>query len=229
MVVGSGKVAEEARPVGRFDVIDVAGSGRLIFRQGDKESLTIKADDNVLPYITSTVDGNELHLGIRNNVSLQTHAPVVYTITARDLKAVRLSGSVDAKLDALSTDRLEVTLSGSGDVVASGRAANQKVEISGSGDYDGAACTGATGDVHISGSGHVVVNVSDHLDAHISGSGDIDYLGHPSVNTHVSGSGRVSGRSCSADERVSFGVDAPGQSSKLFSEGHYRVSGPTDS
>ncbi|HEY2588051.1 MAG TPA: hypothetical protein VGI81_20075, partial [Tepidisphaeraceae bacterium] len=50
VVMGSGKVAEEARPVARFDVIDVAGSGRLIFRQGDKESLTIKADDNVLPY-----------------------------------------------------------------------------------------------------------------------------------------------------------------------------------
>ena len=193
-VVGSGKVAEEARPVGRFDVIDVAGSGQLLFRQGDKESLTIKADDNVLPFITSSVDGNELHLGVRDNVSLQTHAPLMYIVTARDLKAVRLSGAVSAKLDSLATDRLEVTLSGSGDVAASGRAKDQRVEISGSGEYDGTACPGATGDVHISGSGHVVVNVSEHLDAHISGSGDIDYLGHPSVNTHVSGSGGVSAR-----------------------------------
>ncbi|HEY2585928.1 MAG TPA: DUF2807 domain-containing protein, partial [Tepidisphaeraceae bacterium] len=147
------------------------------------------------PYITSTVEGNALHLGFRNNVSLQTHAPIEYTVTARDLKAVRLSGSVDAKLDSLSTDRLEVAISGSGNVAASGRAASQKVEISGSGDFDGTACPGATGDVHISGSGHVVVNVSDHLDAHVSGSGDIEYMGHPSVNTHISGSGGVSGRS----------------------------------
>lgn len=195
MVVGSGKVAEEKRPVGQFDVIDLAGGGQLVFRQGDSESLTIKADDNVLPYITSTVQGGELHLGVRNNVSFQTHLPIVYTVTARNLKAIHLSGSGSAKLESLSTDRLEVRISGSGDVVASGRAGQQTVSISGSGRYNGAACQGATADVHISGSGNVTVNASDHLDAHVSGSGDIDYLGHPSVNTQISGSGRVSSKS----------------------------------
>lgn len=195
VVVGSGKAAEESRTVGRFDVIDVTGSGRLIFRQGDAESLTIKADDNVLPFITSAVNDHELHLGIRNNVSLQTRSAIVYTVTARELKAVHLSGSVSAKLDSLTTDRLAITISGSGDVVAAGKAKEQTIEISGSGSYDGSACSGARGEAHISGSGHVILNLNEHLDATVSGSGDIEYLGHPSVNTHISGSGRVSGRS----------------------------------
>lgn len=195
VVVGSGKVAEEKRPVGQFDAIDLSGSGQLVFRQGDSESLTIKADDNVLPYITSTVEGGKLHLGVRSNVSLQTHLPIAYTVTARNLKAVHLSGSGSAKLDSLSTDRLDVRITGSGDVVASGRAGHQTVSISGSGSYNGAACQGATAEVHISGSGNLTVNVSDHLDAHVSGSGDIDYLGHPTLNTDVSGSGRVFSKS----------------------------------
>lgn len=195
VVVGSGKAAEETRPVGQFDAIDLSRSGQLVFRQGDSESLTIKADDNVLPLLTSTVQGGELHLGVRNNVSLQTHLPIVYTVTARNLKAVHLSGSGSAKLDSLSADRLEVRISGSGDVAASGRVRQQTVSISGSGSYHGAACQGAAADVHISGSGNVIVNVSDHLDAHVSGSGDINYLGHPSVNTDINGSGRVSSKS----------------------------------
>jgi hypothetical protein len=195
VVVGSGKPAEEVRPVGRFDAIDIAGSGRLVFRQGDQESLKIEADDNVLPFIKSSVEGNELRLAFRNNVSLQARSLIVYTVTARDLKAVNLSGSVSAKLDSLSTDRLEIEISGSGDVAATGRAKDQRIEISGSGDYDGTACPGATGDVRISGSGHVVVNVSEHLDASVSGSGDVEYLGHPAVTAHVSGSGGVSRRS----------------------------------
>ncbi|HXE55019.1 MAG TPA: head GIN domain-containing protein [Tepidisphaeraceae bacterium] len=195
VVVGSGKASEESRAVGRFDVISIGGSGRLIFRQGDEESLKIKADDNVLQYLTSSVEGNELRLGVRGNTSLQTHSPIVYTVTARDLKAVHLSGSVAAQLDSVSTDRLEVSISGTGNVVVTGRAKQQTVDISGSGDYDGAACPGATGEVHISGTGHVIVNVSGHLDAHISGSGDVDYLGHPSVSSHVSGTGHISSRS----------------------------------
>lgn len=195
MLVGSGTAAEETRPVGQFDAIELSGSGQLIFRQGDKESLSIKADDNLLPYLTSTMEGGTLHLGVRNNVLIQTHLPIVYTVTARNLKAVHLSGSGSAKLDSLSTDRLEIDVTGSGDVVASGRAGHQTISISGSGSYNGAACQGTTGEVHISGSGNVTVNVSDQLDAHVSGSGDIEYLGHPSVNTHISGSGHVSAKS----------------------------------
>lgn len=194
-IVGSGKVAEETRPVGPFDAIELGGSGRLVFRQADEDSLKIKADDNVLPFITATVEGQTLHLGIRDNVSIETHSPIVYVVTAKALSAVRVSGSGSARLESLSTERLEVRISGSGAVVASGRAEHQNVDISGSGDYDGKSCAGAIGDVHISGSGRAVVNVSEHLEAHVSGSGDIHYLGHPSVNSVVSGSGRVSGRS----------------------------------
>lgn len=194
-IIGSGKVAEEARPVGPFDAIELGGSGRLIFRQGDEDSLKIKADDNVLPLITANVEGSTLHLGIRDNVSIETHSSIVYTVTAKTLKALRVSGSGSAKLESLSTERLDVRISGSGAVAASGRAEHQNVDISGSGDFDGKACVGAEADVRISGSGRAVVNVSERLDAHVSGSGDVDYVGHPSVNSVVSGSGRVSGRS----------------------------------
>jgi hypothetical protein len=104
-----------------FDAIDLGGSGQLIFRQGEEDSLKIKADHNVLPLITATVEGSTLHLAIRDNVSLETHSPIVYTVTAKTLKALRVSGSGSAKLESNSTERLDVRISGSGAVVASGR------------------------------------------------------------------------------------------------------------
>ena len=73
----------------------------------------------------------------------------------------------------------------------SGRAQEQDVSISGSGEYNGEALTSRSARVNVSGSGDVVVNASDALDAQVSGSGNVRYVGNPSVTEKVSGSGSV--------------------------------------
>ncbi len=52
-IQGSGDVITESRDVSGFDSVSLTGIGRVIITQGDKESLTIEADDNLLEYITS--------------------------------------------------------------------------------------------------------------------------------------------------------------------------------
>ncbi len=49
-------------------------------------------------------------------------------------------------------------------------------------------------DLHVSGSGEVVVAVSDELMIDISGSGSVTYIGDPKVEQEISGSGKVVGR-----------------------------------
>ncbi|MDH5373214.1 MAG: DUF2807 domain-containing protein, partial [Acidimicrobiia bacterium] len=92
------------------------------------------------------------------------------------------------------TDTFEVDISGSGNVTPEGTSGHLDVTISGSGRFDGTDLESATGKVRVSGSGNVVVNVTDELEATISGSGDVKYIGDPNLDSSVSGSGDISSK-----------------------------------
>lgn len=209
-VPGSGHVISETRSVNGFDRVAIAGSGRLTIVQGTEESLTIQADDNLLPLIETKVSGGTLSIGPRE-VNLQPSSPILYQLKLKNLRALQLSGSLHAQCDQLATDRLSVQvsgsgkvmigkfeakqlegeLSGSGEILVAGRVDEQKLAVSGSGHYEGAELASSVTDAQISGSGSLTVWARDSLSAQVSGSGHIGYYGGPKVGSRVSGSGGV--------------------------------------
>ena len=50
-VRGSGSIIEEGREVGDFTGVALAGVGDLTIEVGERESLRIKAEDNLMPYL----------------------------------------------------------------------------------------------------------------------------------------------------------------------------------
>ena len=50
---GSGQLAAEARQVSGFTKVELTGVGELTIEQTGAESLTISAEDNLLPQLTS--------------------------------------------------------------------------------------------------------------------------------------------------------------------------------
>lgn len=190
-VVGSGHVASEARTVRDFDEVALSGSGTLSIVQTGEESLTIQADDNILPLLTSEVSGRRLTLGTRPNTSFTTRNPIVYRLTVRELRGLTVSGSGDATATGITTPAMSVRISGSGDVTLSGSAQQLEVSVTGSGAYHGADFASRTADVSVSGSGDARVNASERLEARVSGSGSVAYSGNPAVSRRVSGSGSV--------------------------------------
>jgi hypothetical protein len=209
-VKGSGHIISEERNVSQFDRVAVAGSGHLTIVQGDQESLTIEADDNLLPLIKSEVSGGLLKIG-PENVNLDPSKTIQYRLELKSLRELHLSGALEAEAQSLKTDRLllaisgsgniqipsleanslEVHVSGSGDLQLAGKVDRQTIDISGSGNYRAGDCQTQDTTVNVSGSGNATVWAQRALDAHVSGSGDIKYHGSPQVNTHVSGSGSV--------------------------------------
>lgn len=209
-VKGSGHVVSEARPVSQFDRVAVSGSGSLSIVQGDQESLTIEADDNLLPLIQSEVTNGLLKIG-PEHVNVRPTKTIRYRLQVKHLKELSLSGSLEAEAKSLTSDRLlirisgsgrirlprlqakelEVRVSGSGDIQLAGKVDHQRVEISGSGSYRAGDCESQEAAVGISGSGNATIWAHATLEADVSGSGDVKYYGSPQVNTHISGSGRV--------------------------------------
>ncbi|HSG78048.1 MAG TPA: head GIN domain-containing protein [Acidimicrobiia bacterium] len=211
-IEGSGTVATETRAVGEFDRISVEGFGRLDVEVGLQTSLSIAADDNVLPYLVTDVDGNTLRIRSREDTSFRNIEQPIFTISTPLLAGVSISGSGEATVAGLAADRFEVSISGSGDLTAadvqlvvldvsisgsgnvrpSGVAETLSLSIAGSGHFRGADLVAAFADVDIGGSGNVVVHATESLDISIGGSGGVTYLGDPALTQSIGGSGDIS-------------------------------------
>ena len=190
-VRSAGKTGKESRPVSGIAKVDLSGSGEVTIEQTGTESLTIEADTNVLPYLTSDVSGDTLKLGVRSRTMLLSQAPIRYHLTVKELSGVILSGSGKVTIPKITTGEISSTISGSGTITIGGSADRQRLDMSGSGRYDAGGLTGSEATAKISGSGDAVVNVSDKLDVTISGSGTLTYSGRPQVIQDISGSGKL--------------------------------------
>jgi hypothetical protein len=189
---GSGQLSSEPRQVSGFTKVELSGSGELKIEQTGTESLTISAEDNLLPKITSEVSGGTLVLGVKSNAKIVPTKPISYSLTVKDLTGLAVAGSGSVTMSKLATPALSTDISGSAAITASGTADNQDLKISGSGRYQAEQLMSKTVNVDISGSGVANVYATDLLDVQMSGSGTLTYSGDPKqVTQQITGSGKL--------------------------------------
>jgi carbon monoxide dehydrogenase subunit G len=207
-ILGSGNVVSESRNVSGFTEVALQGIGNLSIQQTGSESLTIEAEDNIIPKLRTEVNNGRLTIGIEPNTSIQTTKPINYKLTVKDLNALELSGAGRVDAENINTNNLKITNAGSGDVAASisannlnvaqrgsgdvktsGKADSQDVNISGSGSYQAENLQSKEAKIVVNGSGEATVNVSDKLDVRINGSGSVEYSGNPNITQRIRGSG----------------------------------------
>jgi Putative auto-transporter adhesin, head GIN domain len=185
-------VAEESRDVSGFDEVELRGAGNLSIEQTGGESLTVEAEEDVLPKLTTEVVNDRLIIGPKPGTTVRTTAPINYKLTVEALNALEVSGAGDVEAEGINTDRLAVTIGGAGNVKAGGEADKQEIDISGSGAYRAENLESKEAKIGVSGAGSAIVNASERLDATVSGAGSVEYVGDPTVEQDVSGAGRVS-------------------------------------
>jgi hypothetical protein len=71
-VRGSGRIIEEDRSVGGVTGVNLATIGDLTIEVGNRESLRIEAEDNLLEYFETEVRGGTLRIRVREGVNLRT-------------------------------------------------------------------------------------------------------------------------------------------------------------
>lgn len=190
-VQGSGGLFTETRDVAVFHGVRLQGSGEATITVGEPQSLVIEAQENILPHLTTDVENGILVLGVEENTSITTDQGWTYTIAVESLDQLEILGSADADVSGLSGGSLSVTISGSGNITASGNVEAQAIVINGSGDYRALDLTSQVASVSVSGSGDAEVDVTDSLQVQISGSGNVIYRGDPGLSEEISGSGEV--------------------------------------
>lgn len=207
-VKGNGNVKTEDRKTGDFTGIKLTCSADLYITQGNT-SVKVKADENILKLISTTVKGGVLEIevkrgGFRSTTVLEVHVSVpdldilknsgsgdiefMGTFKANDL-FIGNSGSGDIEADFDITN-LEIKNSGSGDIDLHGVKGTFKVSNSGSGDLEAEGLkledcfvkNAGSSDIELSGK-------TNNLTVTVAGSGDLNAYNLTAVNASISNSG----------------------------------------
>jgi len=191
-VEGSNIMKTEIRPVEKFTAITLSGveSSLLVIEQTGEESLSITADDNLLPLFTSTVKDGTLRLAVAEGHGFHGKRPT-YKITVNDLRALKIQGGAAIEASKLDGDRLSISVEGAAGGNLSGRIDNLVISIKGAGAIRAGELRTKRAKVTVQGAGQVTVNASEELDGEVSGAGLIWYIGSPKLSSKVDGIGMI--------------------------------------
>ncbi|MEO8304220.1 MAG: head GIN domain-containing protein [Betaproteobacteria bacterium] len=210
----------EQRALPPFTRIVIEGYADVTLVQGDAESVSYDAQSR--PQTRGRADVKDGTLTIANDASRSWWSnffggggrPARVTVTFRELEAIGAAGAVKLRAERLTSQRLlvsasgatslkiagletrELAVNGSGamKIELAGRATEQRVSISGAGDYRAADLVSEDARVSVSGAGRVVIQAEKTLKIGLSGAGSVEYLGNPKVTQSISGAGRVKRR-----------------------------------
>jgi Putative auto-transporter adhesin, head GIN domain len=186
----SGAAATQTRTVAGFTSLDLAGSNNVTITVGRPQSVVVHADSTLINHVTTDVVAGTLVIG--DTGSFTASGPMRVDVSVPSLTALSISGSGQISATGISTPQLTVTIAGSGQLSAAGTATRLDVTINGSGQARLRQLTARDVNAVISGSGLIQVTATASLAASVPGSGTIIYSGNPpQVTTSVTGSGTV--------------------------------------
>ena len=134
-VKGSGPSIEKEINISDFNAIDVSGGFDVILVQGNTESLTLTAQDNLFEYITTRVENGTLKIYTHHNI--WSTRPMKARISFKDIKGLKVSGGGDIYGETpINAEALEVSVSGGGDFKSEINSEQLKCHITGGGDAE---------------------------------------------------------------------------------------------
>jgi hypothetical protein len=210
-VTGSGNVKEESRNVGDFSSVSVAQGIHATINVGGKTSVTVSADDNLLPLVRTEVKDGRLMVGLNEKRVSSSH-DISVNIATRELKAVSGSGGSSITVEGttgdtfeadgsggsvininkVSSEQVKVATSGGSRVNLAGNSKQLQINMSGGSGVRALDVPAASVQVNGSGGAHAEVAASESLDADLSGGARVQVKGNPAKrNVHRSGGAEV--------------------------------------
>lgn len=187
---GSGDILTEIRDVKEFRGISLGLACEVEIEQADEQEVTIETDDNVLGYILSYVQEGMLNINTKNNLS--PSRKILLKITTNQLDQLIISGSAKVQINQIKSEKLAITVSGAGTIVATGQVDDLNIVISGVGNISFKELKTKNTRLKISGSGRADLFVSENLDASINGTGKANIWGSPTnVTKSINGLGKI--------------------------------------
>jgi hypothetical protein len=209
-VRGNHNVVKKDRKVGSFTGIKVSSGIDVFLRQGNNESLSVEADENLHEYILTEVKGGVLH--IYSEVTIRDAEMKRAYVTMKDIASLstssagNITGETPVKTDRLrlstssagdidlevNANDLEIDISSAGDIKLTGEADKLEADLSSAGSLKAYDLQVKEADISVSSAGDANINVSERITARASSAGSINYKGNPRyVDAHSSSAGGI--------------------------------------
>ena len=183
-------LTSEARTVGAFHAIDVAGTLKVEVTVGKAAHVEVAGDADLVGKITATVKDGVLVLDTPRR--MRNHSHLRATVTLPALDAITISGTADMKVGGITGDRLAVNVTGTGQLDLAGTTTSLSVAVGGTGQIDAGTLATKDARIDVRGTGQATLRAVESVEIKISGTGSVDILGNPArVQKSVTGTGAV--------------------------------------
>jgi hypothetical protein len=213
-VRGSGKQTTKEFKLTGFTSVDASSAFHVEITRGDKFSVAVTADDNLLELIKVAKDGETLHIALEDGKKSIQSGKWKAVITMPKLDGLNISGAVHATLKGFKGGDLKVRAHGAsrldGDIEAGkldleavgasqatlhGSTKDAKLKATGASKLALADFAIDRADVHLSGASSATIKVKEKLDYHVTGASRLQYQGEPTIGTKkATGASSVSGK-----------------------------------
>ena len=209
-ISGNGHVTKQKRDVTEFTGIKVGSGIDVYLTQGEPQSVEVEADENLLDWIRTEVNGNVLQVYTDKNIRMARTKKVMITCKTLDRIDISSAGDVNGtnkftldKLDIqmssagdlkleLEANEIDISISSAGNVNLKGKTKILKADLSSAGDLNAFDLEATEGDISVSSAGNARVFVTGEASFRSSSAGDIDYRGEPKIREiHTSSAGSV--------------------------------------
>jgi hypothetical protein len=169
---GSGTQGDEERPVAAFRNVAAHHGIQVLIDDASDNSLTVEADDNLLPLVETKVENETLLVRVTGN--LKTRKPIRVHVSTKQLSKVSATSSASVKASKASDARVHVQAESSGQV-AIDEVQGEQIELTAtsSGDVSTKSVEGKKLHVTVNSSGRVsVAGKIDEQRIEVSSSGN---------------------------------------------------------
>jgi hypothetical protein len=188
-VIGDGVIKTETRTVTDFSKLEVEGGYRIEWASG-KPALSISADENLLPLISTVVSGDMLRIDSTGSITATIGITIILTSSA--LADVNLTGGNTFIAGPVSGQNLKLESTGASDFTVSGSVTNLDATLTGAGKLKAKSLQTASTTLSLTGAGEAEVTATETLKVSITGAGSVTYSGHPkSVEKNILGAGSL--------------------------------------
>lgn len=210
---GNGNVKSVTRQADHFSSVSVSSNINLHIKQDSGWSVRVEADENLLEFIETEVNGSVLEIKVAKSFELEPSRSINVYVTAPEFAGLKASGASEIKSDAkitasgtldidvsgasniildLKSPRVEAELSGASKATLRGETKDFSLRGSGASEFMGFELMAENTDVDVSGASNGDVFASVNLKADASGASNVRYKGSPTVSSNTSGAGSVS-------------------------------------
>jgi Putative auto-transporter adhesin, head GIN domain len=190
-IAGSGVTKTETRIVEGFQNIEASGAMIVEVTTSTEFLLEVDADDNLLEYVQTEIDGDTLKIYSKGWLSPKTK--MIVRVSMPEINEAEASGASNVSISGIQNDRLSVSASGASKITLRGEAQSLVVDLSGASKLDANELQSKNVEVDASGASSASINASETLEADASGASRIAYYGDGvKVNKRTSGASSVS-------------------------------------